>query len=151
MTVDVKWTKAARPGKLLKEIKAANIAALVPQVDADGRATIAYTVAYTPATQELVLTVPSLAVKAALDPIIAAHDPTTPAPEETALSAQAAQDTTATTDLRNQYQKMITRLEEIQTQMVGNPAAATTRDAVRDLAIGLERALKVLAAVARGQ
>lgn len=70
---------------------------------------------------------------------------------QAAEAAVLAPEVAAFADLASTYTAMLTRAQTIQTQMVGTPTNAQVRDAVKDLALGMERVLKALRALARRQ
>jgi hypothetical protein len=109
-------------------------------------------------TAGITLVVPSAIVKASVDAVVAAHNPAT----QTAAQQAATADATALADLTAQATAFLGRLDTIQTQMdtisntagTGTLASLTTAAkseaaAIHDMAVGLARLVKALAAIVR--
>ena len=77
---------------------------------------------------------------AAIDTVLAAHNPATLSAGEVA----AAQRTADATDLRDQAQQMITRADQIVAQHTAGFTAVQRDAAIRDLAVGVKRIVKYL-------
>lgn len=118
-------TGTYRPGKLWAELLAA-VPALAPTPLPDGRVQHVWTLAYDVTTQTLTLNVPDATPPAALDAVLAAHDPNTPSANEAAADALAAADTGYLANLATAYENMVAALDAMQADYDAIKARADT-------------------------